>query len=263
MPAGRPASAVLAPPAAAEQAKPVVQVSRRALKNWRVRSRLLLLIIIPTLTAVVLGGTYIVSSWENAVTYQRVVQLANLSSAVTTLAGNLESERDATIQYIAQAQAANQSRLAYGKANPANLQTPTTEQSLTNPWVKTVRQEIGAIGAGYPTQVQNEAQNALGTLGDLTALRSSSLKTELPALTVLTKYTNLIGALLALDDDIALSAGDQQLATNVRALGLVSRIREETSQQQALLSDAYSLNEFAPGVLAALTAAPSDATAKP
>jgi signal transduction histidine kinase len=234
-------------------------VSRRALKNWRVRSRLLLLIIIPTLTAVVLGGTYIVSSWENAVTYQRVVQLANLSSAVTTLAGNLESERDATIQYIAEAESANAtSRQAYGKANPDLLQTPITQQSLTNPWVRTVRREVADIGAGYPEQVQNEAQNAKGTLSDLDALRTAALQTELPALTVLTKYTNLIDSLLAIDDDIALSAGDQQLATNVRALSLVSRIREETSEQQALLSDAYSLNTFAPGVLTALTSAQSD-----
>ena len=234
-------------------------MSRRALKNWRVRSRLLLLIIIPTLTAVVLGGTYIVSSWENAVTYQRVVQLANLSSAVTTLAGNLESERDATIQYIAEAQAANaSSRLAYGKANPDLLQTPITQQSLTNPWVRTVKREVAGIGAGYPAQVQNEAQNAKGTLADLAALRTAALQTELPTLSVLTKYTNLIDSMLAIDDDIALSAGDQQLATNVRALGLVSRIREETSQQQALLSDAYSLNQFAPGVLTALTSAQSD-----
>ena len=52
-----PASAVPAPPVSAEQAKPALQVSRRALKNWRVRSRLLLLIIIPTLTAVVRGKT--------------------------------------------------------------------------------------------------------------------------------------------------------------------------------------------------------------
>ena len=41
---------------------------------------------------------------------------------------------------------------------------------------------------------------------------------------MLTKYTSLIDSLLAIDDNIALSAGDQQLATNVRALGLVSRI---------------------------------------
>ncbi len=68
--------------------------SWRSLKNWRVRSRLLLLIIIPTLTAVVLGGTYIVTSVQNAMAYQRVEQLANLSYDVTGLAAHLEDERD-------------------------------------------------------------------------------------------------------------------------------------------------------------------------
>ncbi len=72
----------------------------RSLKNWRVRSRLLLLIIIPTLTAVILGGTYIVTAVQNALAYQRVEQLANLSYDVTGLAAHLEDERDQTMLYI-------------------------------------------------------------------------------------------------------------------------------------------------------------------
>ena len=72
----------------------------RSLKNWRVRSRLLLLIIIPTVTAVVLGGTYIVSAVQQALAYQRVEHLASLSSDVTTLAGTLENERDQTMWCI-------------------------------------------------------------------------------------------------------------------------------------------------------------------
>ena len=74
--------------------------SWRSLKNWRVRSRLLLLIIIPTLTAVILGGTYIVTSVAECMAYQRVERLANLSYDVTGLAARLEDERDETMQYI-------------------------------------------------------------------------------------------------------------------------------------------------------------------
>src|SRR5262249_62058987 len=75
--------------------------SRRALKNWRVRSRLLLLITIPTLTAVALGAIRIASSVQSALAYQRVLQLANLSSDITVLAQRLEDERDQTVYYIA------------------------------------------------------------------------------------------------------------------------------------------------------------------
>jgi len=65
------------------QARPA---PRRALKNWRVRSRLLLLITIPTLTAVALGGIRIASSVQSALAYQRVLQLTTLSSDITVLA---------------------------------------------------------------------------------------------------------------------------------------------------------------------------------
>ncbi len=261
-PSGRTASAVLAPPAAPEQqAKPAVQVSsRRALKNWRVRSRLLLLIIIPTLTALVLGGTYIVTSWESAVTYQRVLQLANLSSAVTRLAGHLEDERDVTVQYISQAGSSD--RAAFGKQNAADLANVTTAQSFTDPWVRAVRQDIGSVGAGYPVQVQDQAQNILGSLNDIGSLRTAALQTQWPPLQALTGYTTVIDTLLAIDNDIALSAGDQALATDVRALNLVSQITEETSQQRALLADAYggSSIAFGPGVLSALTSAQANET---
>jgi signal transduction histidine kinase len=260
-PAGRTASAVLAPPPAPEQqAKPAVQVSRRALKNWRVRSRLLLLIIIPTLTALVLGGTYIVTSWESAVTYQRVLQLANLSSAVTRLAGHLEDERDVTVEYISEA--GSSGRAAFGKQNPADLANVTTAQSFTDPWVQAVRQDIGSVGAGYPVQVQDQAQNILGSLDDIGSLRTAALQTQWPALEALTGYTTVIDTLLAIDNDIALSAGDQALATDVRALNLVSQITEETSQQRALLADAYggSSIAFGPGVLSALTSAQANET---
>src|SRR5205823_14293062 len=54
------------------------QPSRHGLKNWRVRSRLLLLIAIPTLTAIALGGIRIASSVQSALIYQRTLQRADL-----------------------------------------------------------------------------------------------------------------------------------------------------------------------------------------
>ena len=64
------------------------------------RSRLVLLIAIPTLTAVVLGGTGILSYARSATADGRVQQLAALSANVTVLAQRLEDERDQTVRYI-------------------------------------------------------------------------------------------------------------------------------------------------------------------
>ena len=56
--------------------RPVPLAGRRSLqngiKNWRVRSRLLLLVVLPTLSAVILGGFAVTASVRSAAAYQRV-----------------------------------------------------------------------------------------------------------------------------------------------------------------------------------------------
>ena len=98
--------------------------SRHALKNWRVRSRLVLLIAIPTLTAVVLGGTGILSYARSATADGRVQQLAALSANVTVLAQRLEDERDTTVRYIGLAAQGGRGSAASVQAPELNVVTP-------------------------------------------------------------------------------------------------------------------------------------------
>ena len=88
-------------PATAETPPAKRKSSSRSLKNWRVRSRLLFLITIPTLTAVALGGLRIASSVQSAAAYQRVETLAGLGTQAIGLAQNLENERDQNVYFIA------------------------------------------------------------------------------------------------------------------------------------------------------------------
>ena len=82
---------------AGQAGRPAGRQSRRALKNWRVRSRLLLLIAIPTVAALVLGGFRVSSAVASALAFQRAEQRAVLASDITVLAQRLETERDQTI----------------------------------------------------------------------------------------------------------------------------------------------------------------------
>jgi signal transduction histidine kinase len=263
--AGHPADSVLALPVAggdAQPAKPAAPTSRRALKNWRVRSRLLLLIIIPTLAAVVLGAISIVTSAQAALADQQVEQLANISQSVTQLAGFLEGEQLFTAYYIALGPTAANGGRGSGAANEApNLQNILTQESRGQVWENDLRAQIAALGSGYPPQVKSDAQSITALLNELPELRQQARDTNLPVQEVVNGYTTLINELLAIDDNIALSSGDQQLATDVRALGLVSRIGEEVAQQSALLTDAYQVGSFTPGVLSAVEAAAAEQAA--
>ena len=216
--------------------------SWRSLKNWRVRSRLLLLIIIPTLTAVVLGGTYIVSSVQNAMAYQRVERLANLSYDVTGLAAHLEDERDTTMQYIGLGLGGRLgTHTKYAKEGaPGELATVTQAHNLTGPWLTKVEKESAAIGDSYPAQVQAEAQSMANVLQLVGPLRKAAINTDLPAVDVMNRYTTIIRDLLAIDNNIALGSGDPSLNSDVRALNLVSLIAEEASEQRGLLAFAFA-----------------------
>jgi signal transduction histidine kinase len=251
--------------AAPRQASQSRRVPWRSLKNWRVRSRLLLLIIIPTLTAVVLGATYIVSAVGNALAYQRVEHLANFSSDVTTLALTLENERDETMFCIGATapegsnKGANCQNSTATSPSVANTQAPLTvvlqDQSETGPWIRAVRSGSASIGAGYPAQVQQDAANIRDVLALIEPLRKAAIKTHLPAVVVMAKYTLIIDQLLAIDDNIALGSGDPALTTDVRALNLVSLISEEASEQRGLLvytleqDDSNFASKFNPVVL--------------
>jgi signal transduction histidine kinase len=230
-----------------------------------VRSRLLLLITIPTLTSVVLGGTYIATSVQNALVYQRVETLSNLSYDVTGLAAHLEDERDQTMEYIGQGQDGRQGTLAGAKAGSTasqNLSLVRQEQSLTAPWVQQVRKDSAAVGAGYPAQVQQEAQNVADELSLLVSLRAAATTTQLPAIAVMQSYTKMIDGLLSIDDNIALGSGDPALNSDVRSLSLVSLIDEQASEQRGLLAYSFAQDQkFEPNVLAGLQTAQEEQAA--
>jgi signal transduction histidine kinase len=224
-----------------------------------VRSRLLLLITIPTLTAVALGGIRIASSVQSALAYQRVLQLTTLSSDITALAQRLEDERDQTVYYIALGHAGGRS--AVGATHTVAFFVVRTQQSQTNQAASVVKQQLASIGGSFPAQTQQEATTALSELGLLDALRNAATNTRLPALQVVQKYSNLINDLLVLEDATSQGASDATLAQGVRVLSLVSHMKEDASEQRAILAAALIQRSLTSDALAALTTAQSDQAA--
>jgi signal transduction histidine kinase len=234
--------------------------SRRALKNWRVRSRLLLLVIIPTVTALAAGGIFIASSVQSAFVFQRVLTLANMSGKVTGLVQALQSEREDTVQFIV---------LGSGNggrgASPTSATPPTPElgklsqdYAVTAGWADQVKALASEIDGSYPVLAQQDTQAALTAIGNLSAIRAASTGTRLPASIVIEEYATAINTLLTVESQIAVGSSDSTLAGTVRVLGLVSSMKEQASQQQALLtsalrSDLVSLGQFGPTLQSALT----------
>jgi signal transduction histidine kinase len=227
--------------------------SRRALKNWRVRSRLFLLVIIPTVTAVAAGAIFIASSAQSALVYGRVLTLANLSGKITGLVQALQTEREDTVRYIILG-SSNGGRGASPKsAVPPGpeLSLLSQEHAITDSWAGQVKNLAGGIDGSYSALAQQDSKAAVTAIGNLPAIRTAATGTRLPALIVIQEYATAINTLLAIEGQLAVGSGDSTLAGSVRVLGLVSSMKEEASLQQALLTsalrfDLISLGQFGP-----------------
>ncbi len=248
--------AVDSPLAELPSARPAATRLRgRILRNWRVRSRLVLLIAIPTATAVALGGSSIVSSWRTAVDYQRVARLASLTAKITTLAYELEYERDNTVWFIALKTGPNGiSNTNLSAAAKSQLQVVRQQYAYTNKWIGPVRSGVAATGSGYPPGVVLDAQSVQSELGFINSARRAALTAQTSPIEVIKVYQQLIDVLLAFEGQIALSSNDPQLTSTVSALSQVSRFEEEYSIQRALIVYALTVGKFAPNMFDKLKA---------
>src|SRR5487761_1777702 len=230
---------------------------RRALKNWRVRSRLLLLIAMPTVAALIFGGFSIFSSVRSAQTYQRVEQVATLGRDVTLLAQSLEDERDQTVYYIALGGNGGRANGLSGSATiragaAPELAAIHLQYEVTNAAAAKVTALARQIGSSYPAQTQQAAVAMQAALAGLRSLRDAATSTQLPLLVVVQKYAVPINAMVGFTNDIAQGAGDPALAQTVSVLALVSVMAEDASQQRGLLTAALIQGKFTPGELTAM-----------
>jgi signal transduction histidine kinase len=214
--------------------------SPNALKNWKVRSRLLLLVIIPVLAATTLGGIRIASSAQSAFAYQRVVRLANLNGKIIGLEQALQKERQDTITFIALG--ANGGRAA-PRSPSSRLQLTVLshgDYAVSSRWAAQVKSLLGDIGSGYSELTQQDARAAAAAIDGLGPLRTAATRSRLPALVVIRDYADKINTLLALDDQVAAGSSDPALNGGVRVAGLVSAMKDEAWEEQALITAAQS-----------------------
>jgi len=242
--------ATVSPPGLTGGERPGRLPSAWRLQNWRVRWRMLALVIIPTVTAIVLGGVRIQAARDTSAEFGQVNQLALLSGDVTALADAIEDERDLTAGYIAvnQAGSPGQAKAMFG---PLGGQYTTTGARLA-----AVQRQAAKIGPSYPAVARTDLTFALSRVAALPDLRGLA-HSEIIPLPMIADYSNVISTLLAFDNEIAAGNSSAQLAQTVASLGSLAQMEDEASQQRALLYAALLQRQFGPGVLDALVGAQS------
>jgi signal transduction histidine kinase len=217
--------------------------SALAPRNWRVACRLIVLVAIPTVLGLALTGLRITDAMRSAQAYGQVGRLAVLGQQVTGLAQAMEDERADTAAFIAAGRPAS------------GLMALHRQYVITDGWSATVRRQVLRLGRGSPPRTRASAATVLASIAELPGLRRQSAQSQAPALAVINGYSAATAGLFPVNDGIADLSGNSALATSVRALGSLSRMKDRASQQQAVLGGALAEGHFEPGALTALTIA--------
>jgi signal transduction histidine kinase len=223
---------------------------RWRLRNWRIRWRVLALVVFPTAAVMVLGTLRIQAAQATSEAAARIERLSVLGADVTSLAQAMEDERDLTAGYVATRQA-GQTALA------ATLFTQLQRQyAVTSARLATTNAAAGQIGPAYPAVARTDLASALASVSALTELRALA-HSQMSPLPLTAHYTSVIVALLEFDNDIAAGTSSAQLAQTVTSLAALTQVEQQASQQRAILYASLLAGNFGPGALAALTGAQS------
>ncbi|MDF5752695.1 nitrate- and nitrite sensing domain-containing protein [Spongiactinospora sp. TRM90649] len=209
---------------------------RTSLRDWRVRTRLITLVLIPTLAGVILGGLRIADSVAEAGEYERAGEIASLAILLGGLAHEVELERDLAVRFVAAGRAAE------------DLDRLRLHEQET---VDRLRQRVNArlseaTADEGPRRLTGKIDQVRARLKQLDDIRLAVSGTQVSAEPVLYRYDALIGDLLAVHGEIAqgISADAEELTAGAAAFAALAQAKEHASTERAVLSVAIASGSF-------------------
>ena len=228
--------------------------SRLALSNWRVRWRLLALIVVPTIAAVVLGGLRIADAASTAVALKRTTQLAVLNGDIIRLAQSMEDERDLTAGWIADGRPTGTAALYTALLH---------QQDTTDEAVQQISGDANNIGPTYSPAIRSALSDVQARISDLDHLRSATTPPtgNIPVLPLIQDYTNSIDTLLTFTSLSGSGTNDTQLSNDVITLTALARAENQASEQRGILYSTLIARQFPPQGLTSLQSAEAQESA--
>ncbi|WP_328612723.1 nitrate- and nitrite sensing domain-containing protein [Amycolatopsis sp. NBC_00355] len=218
------------------------------MRDWRLRSKLAAVLIIPTLTASVLGALRVVDDAQQASEFQRTADQVAFAVKVTTVVHELQNERGLAVARIA-------------SANPL-LQTGLDAQ------IAKVDREVNDL-KGAASTLKNDDQattdryaRGIQRLDALRPLRAAyGAQNGLPDITVMTAYSGIVDALIELGREVTTAVTDRDVLRLGTSTQAISEAKEFTVRSDADLQIAAYRTNFPGDLLDQTRAAASSADA--
>ncbi|MCP2251976.1 Histidine kinase-, DNA gyrase B-, and HSP90-like ATPase [Prauserella aidingensis] len=206
--------------------------SGRGLRNWRLRSKLALILIIPTVTALVLAGLRVYESLDRAGQLEQTADQVQLADQISDVVHQLQIEREHAVLKLG--------------AGPGNAE----RTNLFNAQVEQVDTAVGRLNdLAEDLTVDDPAMQAryeagVNRLGVLDSMRQAVAEGAMTPRTLLDQYTLLITGLVQLDREVTTAINDRDLLRDSNAIHALSEAKENISLEGTIVALAAQQNDF-------------------
>ena len=229
---GAPQAIPPAPAKAAPKEPPGGPLGFLDVRNWRVRTRLVALILVPTVAVVLIGGYQIASAMSAADEFRRVNQLAELVERVSVLGHELAAERDMTAMHIAR---------GYPEAEKGDVDAQMAEVDSA---ASAVRSSASVLQNEITGRTADEVATVVNRIGNLPALRKQVSSRQLLPDAAFGQYSLIIEDLLSLYDELGKGSNDDVLFGGAVTLESITKAKEALSRQRGLLAIVITAGRF-------------------
>ncbi|MET9232305.1 nitrate- and nitrite sensing domain-containing protein [Lentzea sp. NPDC003310] len=215
------------------------------LRNWRLRTKLLAVLLIPTVCALALGGLRVRTDLQDATEFNNLANQIRLETAVADLVQQLQRERDLSVSYVA-----SNKRVDRVVLERQLRRVNDTSEAFSN--------KIAELSSDLNSTAVERFQVAAKQLDRLNSLRNSVRDTQYPAEAVQRTYSESIETLINLGEQTISEINDPELVRLHLTTNAIARIKEQESLKRAILLDVFQRKAFTPSQLRSLQAADAE-----
>jgi signal transduction histidine kinase len=201
--------------------------TRLYVRNWRVRTKLAAVLLVPSVAFVAVGGLELFTAFRTSQAVDHYADRVALSREVTDLVHQLQRERDRTAGAVVAADRVASESTAIGTVSMATAD----DRRLVNEAAASYRRAARPVGDRLGRAFRMRVDTAATALDELTGLRTAADEGQLRNDAVFDGYGRLIAALLRVlpdsrvGDDPALEESLRGLSDLVQANELQSQVR--------------------------------------
>ncbi|MBB4905053.1 sensor histidine kinase [Actinophytocola algeriensis] len=190
------------------------------MRNWRLRTKVIAVIVVPTLTALALGGLRAAGDLDRAAEFRQTVSQVDLARNVTLVVHEMQKERDLAVAWA---------------ANRDNARTPLDAQIGIVDRAVTSAQEVASALDTDDESAKERYNIGLQRLSALGAIRETTQNTAYPDASVFNAYSRVLVDVVRLGREINTAVTDRDLLREGTVIQSLSEAKESVSQENAIL----------------------------